>query len=135
MNTIQVKALSAGLFFLFIFLSGFWLSGTGKPYNSGIFNIHKLIGLAAGIFLILTVSRVHKVEPLSSIQIIVLVFTVLIFVCLVAAGGLLSVQAQGGLSKISPFLLNAIGGIHKTFPYLAVFSTAATLYVLLFRKG
>ena len=134
MNTIQTKSLIVGLFFLFIFLSGFWLSRSGKPYNSGIFNVHKLIGLAAGIFLIVTVSRLHKVEPFNPIQMTMLVITVLIFVCLVVAGGLLGVQAQGELGNASPFLLDAIGIIHKTFPYLAALSTAATLYLLLFRK-
>lgn len=134
MNTFQTKTLTAGIFFLFIILSGFWLSRSGKPYNSGIFNVHKLIGLAAGIFLIVTVSRIHKVEPLSPIQVTTLVTTILVFICLVAAGGLLGVQAQGELGNANQFLLDAVGIIHKTFPYVAVLSTAATFYLLLFHK-
>jgi hypothetical protein len=47
MSTNQLRVVSAGLFFLFIFLSGFWLSRTGKPYSGIILTIHKLIGLAA----------------------------------------------------------------------------------------
>jgi hypothetical protein len=133
MSTAQIKAISTGLFFLFIFLSGFWLSRSGKPYNLGIFNIHKLIGLAAGIFLIVTVSRIHKTTPFTPLAIAILVITVLIFISLVAAGGLLSIEATGGLSNASQMMLSLIATIHKTFPYLAVISTAATLY-LLFRK-
>jgi len=54
MDSVQWKVVGAGLFFLFIFLSGIWLSRSGKPLNGLILNIHKLISLAAGIFLIVT---------------------------------------------------------------------------------
>lgn len=50
MGTTQSGVVGTGLLFLFIFLSGFWLSHSGKPYNTLIFTIHKLIGLAAGVF-------------------------------------------------------------------------------------
>ena len=44
MNT---KFIIAGLFFVFILLSGVWLSRTGRPLNVLILTIHKLISLAA----------------------------------------------------------------------------------------
>ena len=134
-NTTQMKFINTGLFFLFILLSGFWVSRTGKPYNAVIFNVHKLIGLAAGVFLIVTVCRIHKATPLEPQQIGVLVMTVLVFVLLVAAGGLLSAEAEGGLQNLSQSVLTVIALIHKTFPYLAVLSTGVTLYLLLFRKA
>jgi hypothetical protein len=134
MNTTQSRIVSAGLFFLFIFLSGFWLSRSGKPYNAIIFNIHKLIGLAAGIFLVVTVYRIHKAVPLGPVQIAALVVTVLIFVATVAAGGLASIDAAGNLGNINQSIRAAIPTLHKIFPYLAVLSTAATLYLLLHRK-
>lgn len=134
MSIIQTKILSIVLFFAFIFLSGFWLSRSGKPYSILIFTIHKLIGLAAGVFLIVTVYRTYQVALFNTIQITVLVVTVLIFVGLVAAGGLLSIEAEGGLSDTSQSMLAAISMIHKTFPYFAVLSTAATLYLILIRK-
>jgi hypothetical protein len=130
----SAKFVSAGLFFIFIFSSGYWLSRLGKPYQTGIFTIHKLIGLAAGIFLIITVSQTHKVTPLNKLEITILVVTVLIFIGVVAAGALLSIEAKGELNNASPSLLVMIGIIHNTLPYLAVLTTGTTLYLLLIRK-
>ena len=122
------------LFFAFVFLFGFILSRTGKPYNSLIFNFHKLIGLATGIFLIVTVYQAPHIGPFSPIQILSLVITVGIFVILVSAGGLLSIEAAGGLKNISQATLGVISAVHKILPYLALLATAGTLYLLFFLK-
>jgi hypothetical protein len=129
----QSKVIITGLFFIFIFLFGFWLSRSGKPYNSLIFNLHKLIGLAMGVFLIVTVYRVHKTGPFTPIEILALVVTVLVFIILVVAGGLLSIEATGDLKNASQSTLSIISLVHKILPYLAVLSTEGTLYLLLFR--
>ena len=118
------------LFFVFVFLFGYILSRTGKPYNSLIFNFHKLIGLAMGVFLTVTVYQAHQTGPFSPLQILFLVITVGIFVILVAAGGLLSIEAGGDLKSISPVTLAMISGVHKVLPYLAVLATAGSLYLL-----
>ena len=125
MGTNQLRVVSTGLFFVFIFLSGYWLSRSGKPYSAIIFNIHKLIGLAAGVFLIMTVYQIHRAAPLGPAEIAAIVVTILFFAGTVATGGLLSID------KPMP---TAISMIHKLLPYVAVLSTAATLYLLLSRK-
>ena len=125
MSTNQLRVVSAGLFFLFIFLSGFWLSRTGKPYSGIILTIHKLIGLAAGVFLVMTVYRIHQVAPLSPVEITAIVVTVLFFAGNVATGGLLSTD------KTMPAVILRL---HQITPYLTVLSTAVTLYLLLSRK-
>ena len=70
MSFMGSKLVGARLLFLFIFLSGFWLSYTGRPHGILPVTIHKLIRLALGIYLGLTVYRVHKVTPLSPVQIV-----------------------------------------------------------------
>lgn len=125
MSTTQLRVVGTGLFFIFIFLSGYWLSRSGKPYSAIIFNIHKLIGLAAGVFLVTTVYQIHRVAPLGPAEIAAIVVTVLFFAGTVAAGGLLSID------KPMPA---AISMMHKLLPYVAVLSTAVTLYLLLNRK-
>jgi hypothetical protein len=125
MDTTKLRVIGAASFFLFIFLSGFWLSRSGKPYSAIIFNIHKLIGLAAGVFLVMTVYRIHQMAPLNPVEITAIVVTVLFFAATVAAGGLLSID------KPAPAVISMM---HKLFPYLAVLSTAVTLYLLLSRK-
>ena len=125
MGTTKLSVLGAGLFFLLIFLSGFWLSRSGKPYSVIILTIHKLIGLAAGVFLVMTVYRIHRVAPLSPVEITAIVVTVLFFAGNVATGGLLSTD------KTMPAVILRL---HQITPYLTVLSTAVTLYLLLGRK-
>jgi hypothetical protein len=117
----QSKFVTTGLFFLFIILSGLWVSRAGKPYSMLVVTIHKLIGLAAGVFLGLTVYRIHKVTPLSTIQIIAVVVTVLFFAVNVATGSLLSTN------KAMPA---AVTVINKWFPYLTVVSSGVMIYLL-----
>jgi len=125
MSATQLRIVNTGLFFLFIFLSGYWLSHSGKPLNVIILTIHKSIGLAAGVFLVLTVYRIHQVAPLSPIEITAIVVTVLFFAGNVATGGLLSTDKP---------TLAAILKMHQITPFLTVLSTAVTLYLLLGRK-
>jgi hypothetical protein len=125
MGATELRIVGSGLFFLLIFLSGFWLSRTGKPYSTIIFTIHKLIGLAAGVFLVLTVYRIHQVAPLGPVEITAIVITVLFFAGTVTAGGLLSIDRP---------MPAAILTLHQITPYLTVLSTAVTLYLLLSHK-
>ncbi len=55
MDAIQIKFVYTAVFFVWMILSGFWVSRSGKPYNTLIFTIHKFIGLGLGAFLIKTV--------------------------------------------------------------------------------
>ena len=130
----QTKFLITGSCFIFIFLFGFWLSRAGKPYNSLIFNFHKFIGLAMGAFLILTVYQAHKAIFLNPTELLVIGFTVMIFIILVTSGGLLSIEAASDQAITSQPIQIVVSLIHKVFPYLAVLATAGTLYMLLFNN-
>ena len=121
MNTSQSQYVYTGLFFLFIFISGFFVSHGGKPYGVGIFTVHKLIGLAAGIYLGVRVYRAHQAAPLGTAEIAAIVVTVVFFISTVVAGGLLSTEEP------MPAFVSLI---HKISPYLIVASTIVTLYLL-----
>ena len=110
------------------------MSRLGKPYNQILFNVHKLIGLAAVIFLIVILVQRHKLVPLRPSEITAFVVTALIFVVTIVAGDLLSVEASGGLAGLNQSVRLAISLVHKIFPYLAVLSTAVSHYLLLFRR-
>ena len=125
------KFVFTGLFFFFIFLFGYWLNRSGKPYNSLIFNFHKLTGLAMGIYLIVTVYRVYQTGSFNPVQILALGVTITIFIVLVAAGGLLSIEAGGDLKNASQAMIKTVSMIHKFFPYLALIATAGSFYLLL----
>ena len=131
MDFINSKALNIGLLFLFILISGFWVSRSGKPYNSLIFNIHKLIGLAAGIFLIRIVYLTNQAAPFNVAQWTSIAITVSLFLITVAAGGLLSILDAGDLQTISQPARTALSLVHKYSPYVIIISTTVTMYLLL----
>jgi hypothetical protein len=126
MNTMQSKVIGAGLLYVFIFLSGFWVSHLGKPYPTLVFSVHKLIGVGTAIFLVITVYRLHQAAPLSPVEIGAGVVTVLFFAGTIVAGGLLSI------GKPMPA---AISTMHQIMPFLTVISTAATLSLVLSRSS
>ena len=125
MSTAQLQVAGAGLFFLFIFLSGIWLSNSGKPLNVIILTIHKLIALAAVVFLVMTTYQINQVAKLSATELIASVVTGLFFLGTIISGGLLST------GKPMPA---AILTMHQIIPFLTVLSTAVTLYLLVSRK-
>lgn len=131
MNAMIGKAGITGLLFLLILGSGCWLSCLGKPYNSLVFNLHKLIGLGTGVFLIVMVVRAGRVSPLQPAALLAIVLTGIIFLLLAAAGGLLSVMAEGGLASLNPGVQKTISLVHRVFPYLALLSTAAAFFLAL----
>ncbi|MEX2162004.1 MAG: hypothetical protein WD751_08830 [Anaerolineales bacterium] len=126
MNTIVSRMLSVGLFFLLIFLSGFWLSRTGKPYPMILITVHKLISLVAIIYLGMSVHRIQQAAPLQTVQIIAVALTALCFVSLLITGGLAS------LDKAMPSI---ILNVHHVLPYLTVISVGLNIYLLLLGKG
>lgn len=122
MNTMQSKVVGAALFFLLVFLSGFWLSNSGKPLNSLILTIHKLIAVGAAIFLAVTVYRANQVAQLSTTELAAAAVTGLLFLGTIATGGLLST------GKSMPA---AILTLHQVTPYLTVLSTVWLLWSVL----
>jgi hypothetical protein len=130
MNLLDPKMIYTGAFFLFILISGFWVSRSGKPYNTFIFTVHKLIGLGIGIFLTRMVYLTNQTAPLSGTKWIAIVVTILLFILTVVAGGLLSAIAEGSLQNVDEGLLRVIELVHKVMPYVIVVSTGVTLYLL-----
>jgi hypothetical protein len=121
MDANQLRIVGAGLFFVIIFVSGYWLSRSGKPYSVIVLTIHKLVSLAAVIFLAVTMVQSHRVAALSVIELVAGVLTGLFFLSLIATGGLLSGD------KHMPAVVSKL---HRMTPYLTVLSTAVTLYLL-----
>jgi len=124
MTTDQLRVVSAGAAFLIMFLSGFRLNRTGKPYGTLIFTIHKLIGLGLGVLLFIMVKQAYQTSSLSPVEITAIAVAVLFFVATVTTGSLLSVP----VSKPMPDIVSTL---NKIFPYFTVLSTAAVLYLLL----
>ena len=121
MGTTQFRVLVAGLCFILVFISGYWLSRSGKPYSAILLNAHKLIGLAVLVYLAVAVYQVNRATPLGAMEWVAGVVAGLLFLSTIVSGGLVSID------KAMPA---AISIMHKVLPYLTVLSSAVTLYLL-----
>ncbi|MFC1960939.1 hypothetical protein ACFLYO_09535 [Chloroflexota bacterium] len=119
--TAQMRLLGIAVFFIFIFLSGFWLTHSGQPYNTIVFNIHKFAILAAVVFFAVIVYRTHQQAPLTGTQITTIVITFLFLVAASITGGLVT------LDREMPIF---VARLHLVLPILTVLSSIATLFLL-----
>jgi hypothetical protein len=115
------RAAITGLFFLVIFLFGYWLHRSGKPYNSLLLNAHKLISLGAFVYLARIVYQFNQAIALNALELTVIGITFLLFLVGIISGGLVSIDKP---------LPAAVQSVHHVTPYLTVISTALTLYLL-----
>lgn len=118
----NVVAIISGLLFLLIFLSGIWLSRTDRPLNVGLSTIHKLVSLAAGIFLLVIIYQQNRMTPLNTVEWIAIVVTGLCFLGTVASGGFLSTDKPAPVALLR---------VHQVVPVLTLLSSAVTLFLLL----
>ena len=125
MDKMNNKLLIMGGCFIIILIFGFVLSRTGKPYNSLLLNVHKLVSLGAFVYLVVTLVQFNRLVPLGTLEWIVFAACCVFFVSLIVTGGLMSAL------KNPPEFLHTI---HQIAPYLAILSTAGTLYLLLVHK-
>lgn len=124
MNGIQSKILLILVFFVAIFLSGYWLAKSGQPLSSLKLTIHKLIAVAALIYLIVMIKGFHRLSPLSKIQFIACIVAGVLFLITIASGGLLSIN------KPMPALVKIL---HHIIAYLVILSTGWLLYLVFSR--
>ena len=121
MDLSVVRFLGAGGFFLVIFLSGFWLSRAGAPYNALVLAVHKLISLAAIVILGVIAYRTNQVARLGTVDALALAAAGLFFLGAVATGGMLSAE------KAMPAIVRRL---HQVTPCLTVLCSGIALYLL-----
>ena len=121
MDDPQAQLAGAAIFFLVIFVSGFRLRRSGKPYGVLLFNLHKLVALAAAVLLVITLYRVNQADGASALALTLGIVASLLFLSSIVTGGLVSLEK----AMPAPLLL-----AHRLLPYLILLSTAAALYLL-----
>jgi uncharacterized membrane protein YhiD involved in acid resistance len=114
-------AITTGLGFLLIFVSGIWLGRAGRPLNVGISTVHKLISLAAAIFLLVTFYRAGQAAALDGGGLIAVVVTGSLFLGSGISGAILSTDRP---------MVAAVLRVHQVLPVLMVLSSAGTLFLL-----
>ena len=122
MGTNSVRILGTVIGCLVIFASGYWLTRSGKPYNGLLFNVHKLVALAAVVLFVVMLVQVGRAAALGAVEVVSGVVTGLLFVGLFVTGALVSIE------KPMPAV---VATVHHVLPYLALASTAGMLYLLM----
>jgi hypothetical protein len=123
METVS-KFFAPGIVFLLTLISGFWLSNSGKPLNSLIINIHKLIALGAVVFIILQANNTVKGTGLSGLMIGLSILAGLCVIALFASGAMMSI------GKVNYDLMLAI---HRASTLLVILALASLIYLLTLR--
>jgi hypothetical protein len=118
---IVLRFVTPGLLFLLTLGFGFWLSHLGKPYNSLLFNIHKLIALAAVV-----VAAIQAFNALKSVEAQPILIALLIAIGLCAA----ALFVTGALMSTNKPAYDALLTIHRVAPPLAVVAALGALYLL-----
>ena len=115
--------MACGLLFLLTLGSGVWLSHSGKPLNTVIFTIHKLIALATVITIAVSVYNLyHLADMRASLVSAIIAASGLLFLALFVTGALLSLEKPASA---------AILRVHQVAPLLALASSSAAIYLLL----
>ena len=115
------KIIISGLLFLLTIISGIWLHKMGKPLNTFIFTIHKLLALAAVIFTAILIYNLLKNVEIK---------TLLLILIIIAGLSILALFISGALLSIGKFPHNTMLLVHNIATILAVIFTAATIYLL-----
>jgi FtsH-binding integral membrane protein len=115
------RFVAPGIVFLLTLASGLWLSRAGKPLNPILFNIHKLIALAAVVIAGIRVYNVLKGGPAQAVLTALLIFAGLSVVALFVTGALMSMNKPAYRVLLT---------IHNVAPFVAVIAAALVIYSL-----
>lgn len=135
MSILTSKTTICGLLVLLTLISGVWLSHSGKPFNSIIFTVHKLLALATVIIIGVNVYHLlGAIEGNTLAALSIVAVSGLLFLALFISGALLSLIPAGLLSLEKP-MPEIILKIHQVAPLLALVSSTATMYLLTVSKS
>jgi hypothetical protein len=114
------KFAAPAIVFLLTLASGVWLSRSGKPLNTAIFTVHKLIALGAVIATAIQTTNALKSAEARATPIAGLILIGLCVVALFASGALMSMNKPS---------YRALLTIHRIALVMAPLAGAATIYL------
>lgn len=123
--TFDTKIILTGIVFLITGVTGIILSRLGKPYNTVMFNIHKLIALAVLVYTIILSVKLFKGTEEDKYMIILLPIIILLSVGAFVSGGILSVKDDP--AKI-------VATIHKILSIVISLESIGIIAIMMFVK-
>lgn len=121
LSLISNRIIVTGASYAVIFAFGLLLASFGSPYSTLLLTVHKLASVAAVILLYKSFVAVHQATGLTTVALALGVVTGLLFLGLVATGGLISIG--GNVPEV-------VYTVHRVMPALNLLSAAASLYIL-----
>jgi len=116
----DTKLIISGILLFLLLISGMWLSLLGRPLNTIIFSLHKIIAVAAVVLLILAVIGMKKGMELSTLQLWAVILSGVFLLLALVSGALLSFDSlENNFTRL----------VHKLTP--SIFLVCITLTVLL----
>lgn len=110
-----------GIAFLLTLVFGVWLSLSGRPYNSIVFNIHKLIALGA---VIITAMQIFNALKNTETQALIVILIIIAGICVAA------LFASGAFMSIGNLNQQNMLTIHRIALALVIIASAMTVYLL-----
>ena len=123
--SITLRITGIGLLFLLMILSGIWLTKTGKPYNPVLFNVHKILSLAAVVLAGIQAYALFRQVDTGSLEATLLILAAALFLVLIVSGGLLNEDFR---------IHDLLRIVHRITPVLAIAITGVLFYLFL-KKG
>lgn len=123
--SVASKIIVSGLLIALIIVTGIWLTGLGRPLNTALFTVHKLIALGFVVFTSILVINLLKQTPMTPLVMVFITICALSVIALFATGAILS--AEKPLSRL-------LVTIHAAAPVVMVIASAALFYLLTRKK-
>ena len=115
------KFIVPGIGLLLTILTGIILERSGKSLTGLLFNVHKLIALAA---VVLTIIQMVKVFKTMDIQFVMILMLVVCAICVLA------LFASGGLMSAGKLDLRTMQIVHRIASLVFVLGTGGIFYLL-----
>jgi hypothetical protein len=97
------------LIFVLTLATGLWLSSLGKPYRVGVFNVHKLIALAAVVLVVIELVNNWGALDAGALGVILLALAGVGVLALFATGALLSIgKISYGVLRVTHILASVV---------------------------
>jgi predicted small integral membrane protein len=119
MTPVQMRAIGLGLAGVVVFGTGVWLTRTGRPYDTALTTVHKLVDAAAVIVIGVMTYQAQRSSPLTALEWTVIVAAAVLTIALFATGGVASAIETPptwvlALHRVAPWLAGilAIAAVH-----------------------
>lgn len=119
--SLSFKLVLSVIFLVLVIATGIWLTSLGKPINTALFTVHKLLALAFAVFTAVLVIGLIKGAGVNMTLLLLIITAVLSIIALFASGAVLSMNKPAA---------EIFSIIHRLTPITVTISTFLILYIL-----